>query len=121
MGPPQSIAVSLPFFLPSLHVATAHLLFVQMALRQSPSDRQFLVSAQSGHVPPPQSMSVSALFLRPSMHVGAQTRLVQRLLLQSVLTLQSLPVGQSAQAPPQSVSVSEPFLVPSLHDAGAHS
>lgn len=68
--PPQSIALSVPFFTPSVHWAAAHVPFEQTAVVQSPPEMHPRPVAHFGQVPP-QSLSVSAPFLAPSVHVGA--------------------------------------------------
>jgi hypothetical protein len=59
-GPPQSLPVSDPFWIPSVHVAAAQTMFEsQMALAQSRGRRQRLPGAHGAHDGPPQSTSVS--------------------------------------------------------------
>ena len=93
---------------------------VQTPLWQSDAARQALLVVQRAQVvAPPQSASLSPPFLTVSLQLAAwqslgepeQTRLVQ-----SVGTLQLLPVAQRLQlvAPPQSVSLSPPFFATSL-------
>ncbi len=123
--PPQSMAVSVPFLMPSLHdpEGATQTPPVQVPLVQSVPARQVLPLAQSAAQLPPQSMSVSVPFFTPSVQVGAgaaQTPAEQLVLEQSAPTLQVLPLAHlAAQLPPQSISLSLPFLIPSAQVGSA--
>ena len=128
---PQSVSVSLPFWILSLDVgarhfivpATSQLLLVQSLFVAQPSP-----SAHALHIPP-QSGAVSVPFCTPSLQVeGVQVPLAPH-----SLSAQSLPVAHifpSAQAgawsalplplPPQSVSDSVPFFTPSVAVGASH-
>ena len=118
--PPQSMAVSVPFLIPSLQVpeGATQRPPVQVALLQSAPTPQVLPLAHLVMHEPPQSTSLSLPFLMPSVQVGsgaAQTPAEQLVLEQSALALQVLPLAHLlAQEPPQSTSVSVPFLTRSL-------
>jgi hypothetical protein len=123
--PPQSTALSPPFFTPSVQEAGWHTLLLQTALWQSPPFTQLLPGTQAPQVPPPQSTSVSVPFCTPSRHVGFLQVFVgapvQTLLTQSPATLQILPPAQAGHVPPpQSLSVSAPFWTLSVHVAAWH-
>jgi len=91
--PPQSGAVSLPFFTPSVQVGTAqapevHTPLVQLAPAPVPVPH-ILPSPQGGHEPP-QSTSVSVLFFTVSAQLAAaQTPLTHTPLVQSPDTPQA--------------------------------
>ena len=50
--PPQSLAVSSPFRIPSVHPACLQMLFMQLAVSQSLLTRQRLPSAHGEQIPP---------------------------------------------------------------------
>jgi hypothetical protein len=133
--PPQSIAVSLPFFTPSLQLAGA----VQKPptqvspLTQLASPMQRFPVGHSVQLPP-QSTSDSLPFFTPSLHDAATQNMVgpQESDWQSAPTRHWSPTKHGVQPPPQSMSVSVPFFFPSLqlddashfidvHDADAQS
>jgi hypothetical protein len=68
--PPQSIAVSTPFLMPSEQVAATHLPAAQSRLAQSVATLHLPLVTQ-GEQEPPQSTSLSVPFVTPSAHVGA--------------------------------------------------
>jgi hypothetical protein len=60
-GPPQSVSVSSPLVVPSVHEASSQTPFVvQRSLVQSLGASQDPPGGHAGHVPPPQSTDVSA-------------------------------------------------------------
>jgi hypothetical protein len=63
--PPQSTAVSDPFFIESVHVAAAHVFDWQLAVVQSAPTLHCLPTPHFGQLPP-QSTSVSLPFFAPS-------------------------------------------------------
>ncbi len=63
--PPQSVPVSTPFLMPSLHAGAAHEPLTQLAEVQSVLLPQPFVSPHFGQLPP-QSTSVSLPFFFPS-------------------------------------------------------
>jgi hypothetical protein len=65
------MSVSLPFFVPSLHVGLWHLPLVHTELVQSEPTPHVFPAAHFGHVPPPQLRSVSLPFLTWSVQLGA--------------------------------------------------
>jgi len=67
MEPPQSVPVSFPFLMPSVHDAGAQVPFEQCADVQSPFTRHILLSAHLVQLPP-QSTSVSSPFFTLSPH-----------------------------------------------------
>jgi hypothetical protein len=73
VGPPQSLSVSIPFWMLSVHVGTAaHSPPVQRPLEQSVLPRHILPLAQrAAQIAPPQSLSVSSSFLMLSVHDAA--------------------------------------------------
>jgi hypothetical protein len=121
--PPQSTAVSLPFFTPSLQVGAAHAPpvqtpLVQLAPAPAPLPHRLPV-AQGGHEPP-QSTSVSVLFFTMSAQfAAAHTPFTQTPFTQSAATPHAWPsghflfAGEPAHEPPQSTAVSLPFFTPS--------
>jgi hypothetical protein len=110
--PPQSTSVSAPFFAASVHVGTAHSLFLHLPLVQSESTVQGSPSPHRGQALPPQSMPVSFPFFTPSVHVGTAHALeLHTPLAQSVASSHRLPVAQGVHVPPQSTSLSRPFIV----------
>src|SRR4051812_44503062 len=115
VAPPQSIDVSVPFFVPSLHCVAAHALFTHETLRQSVLVTHALVLPHGPQVGPPQSTSVSAPFFIVSEQVAAgaaQTLAVQTVLAQSAPEMHESPMAHfNAQVPPQSVSDSVPFIM----------
>jgi hypothetical protein len=122
--PPQSVSVSVPFLIESLHAGATHFFetLSQFLLAQSAASAQPFVSAHAEHVPP-QSMSVSVPFLMPSPQEMARQvpPVPQRLLVQSAAAEQALPSAHFVeQDPPQSTSVSLPFFVASVQLAAAH-
>jgi hypothetical protein len=118
---PQSVSDSLAFFTPSVQVAAWHTCPVQTPVVHSLARLQPWPALQAGH-DPPQSVSVSFPSLRLSLQVAAvQTNPTHRLLMQSPLPTQELPVMHGEhELPPQSVSVSLPSLRPSLQLAVTH-
>jgi hypothetical protein len=121
--PPQSTAVSVPFFAPSPQVGSWQNPPVHTALSQSVAVEHRLLGTHFEQVPPPQSMSVSVPFLTKSVHAGvAHFPEVHTPLWQSDPLLQTLVAAQAVaqvafeeRTPPQSTSVSVPFLIPSGH------
>ena len=113
--PPQSTAVSVPFFTASLHVAAWQTFPVHTPLLQSEATLHTLPALHPGQLPP-QSVAVSVPFLTESVQVGAwHTLLEQTPLVQSLGALQPWPVAQAPHVPPpQSTPVSAPFLILSL-------
>lgn len=73
--PPQSISVSLPFLMLSLHVGAVQILPTHFALAQSEPFVHVLPVAQLEH-PPPQSTSVSFPFMILSVHEGGAAKLI---------------------------------------------
>jgi hypothetical protein len=69
--PPQSVALSVPFLTPSLHVAVWQTPLTQRALLQSVSLLHCEPGRHAGQVGPPQSMPDSAAFFTKSEHDGA--------------------------------------------------
>src|SRR5690242_3234014 len=67
--PPQSVAVSAPFFTPSMQVGVEHAPAAQTPLRQSAATRQGSRSLHFSMQLPPQSVAVSAPFMTPSEQV----------------------------------------------------
>jgi len=136
--PPQSVPVSLPFLIVSLHVAAAHVLVVtlvvvfvallkmlvvvvtQLLLQQSPESTHVASAPHFGQELPPQSVADSFPFLMPSEQVAATQRCVALLqceLAQSLLLLQARPAWHLGHVlPPQSTAVSSPFFSPSVQD-----
>jgi hypothetical protein len=106
--PPQSMAVSVLFFAPSLQTGVVQRLDEQIVLVQSLPAPQIAPGWQRGQlVAPPQSRSVSPPFFTLSVHVGAwHAPFVHTPCTQSVGCEQVLPVSQRGQlvAPPQSLS-----------------
>ena len=122
--PPQSTAVSVPFFTLSVQLGTAQLPEVQTPLAQlAPApvpEPHIFPFAQPGQEPP-QSTSVSVLFFTPSAQLAAaQTPFRQTAFTQSPATAQAWPsghflfVGEAAHEPPQSTAVSVPFFTVSV-------
>jgi hypothetical protein len=71
VAPPQSTALSPPFFTASLQLAAWHLPPLHTALEQSLAAVQERFAAQRTHaVAPPQSTSVSPPFLTASLQVA---------------------------------------------------
>jgi hypothetical protein len=69
--PPQSVSVSGPFFLPSLHEITSlQIPPTQLADKQSPLAAHLPPTLHGSHAAPPQSTSVSVPFFWPSLHLG---------------------------------------------------
>src|SRR5689334_13093146 len=68
-APPQSLSVSLPFCVISVHVGTWQTLPVHTPLTQSDPNAHFLPLSQDGHLGPPQSLSVSYPFCTKSMQL----------------------------------------------------
>jgi hypothetical protein len=66
--PPQSMSVSLPFWMLSLHAAAAHLPSTHELDRQSLSVLQLRDTPHFGQLVPPQSMPVSPGLSTPSVH-----------------------------------------------------
>ena len=121
--PPQSVAVSEPFFAPSVQVAVWHFPPRHTDEAQSVPAPQSLAAGQRAQVPvPPQSTSDSPPFLKPSVHVAAvQCPFWHVPLLQSAAPPHILPAAQGGHTPPpQSASDSPPFFAPSLHVGEAH-
>jgi hypothetical protein len=125
--PPQSTAVSVPFFTPSLHRAAAHLLLVHLPLAgkmQSEFVPHGLPTAQPVQLPP-QSVSLSEPLRTMSLQAaGAHLPPVHLPLsgsLQSPFSLHTPLTAQPPQLPPQSVSVSSPFFAPSPQLAATQS
>jgi hypothetical protein len=116
-GPPQSVSVSIPFCIVSMHVASggAQVPVSQLLLTQSEFAMHVSPFMHWGQVGPPQSVSVSIPFCIVSVHVGpggAHVPPMQLLLTQSEFTPHMSPFmhwGQSG--PPQSTSVSIPLCV----------
>jgi hypothetical protein len=69
--PPQSTAVSDPFFTVSLHVGAWHTLDVHTPLWQSPATAHVEPEPHLGQVEPPQSTAVSDPFFTVSVQLGA--------------------------------------------------
>jgi hypothetical protein len=129
-APPQSMAVSVPFFTPSrppVHFGTWQTPPVQTPLVQSAATPHSFPSVHffpwPTHVVPPQSTSVSICvavpvpFFTPSLQVGAAHVVpLQTPLWQSLPIVQPPPVPQRAHvdAPPQSTPDSEPFFTVSV-------
>jgi hypothetical protein len=125
--PPQSTAVSVPFFTPSLHVSAVHAPLVHLPLAGSAQSALPEQPSPTGHFvaqEPPQSTSVSPSFFTASLHVPARQRPPEHLPLlgntQSAFVPQPWPTPQPVQVPPQSTAVSVPFCTPSLHVAAWH-
>jgi hypothetical protein len=123
--PPQSTAVSVPFFVASEHVAATQVVPLHTPLAgsaQSAAFVHFFPGGQPAQVPPPQSISVSVPFRVLSLQPAPwQTLAVQTPLEQSVPVVQPPPLPHFGQeAPPQSVPVSVPFFTVSLHVAATH-
>jgi hypothetical protein len=120
--PPQSIAVSRPFFTPSEQVGVAQWNCVsQMPDVQSEPARHARLGTHAGQTPP-QSTSVSLPSLVPLLQLGRpQKPLEQAPLAQSAARLQCLPTAQRVHVvtPPQSVSDSPPFWTLSEQDGGS--
>ena len=117
--PPQSRAVSLPFFTPSMQVGTWQTPVVQTPLAQSPGIMHAPPSAHPGQVPP-QSMPVSLPFFTPSVQLGDwQVPPEHTPLAQSPGSKQPPPTAHGGQLPPQSSPVSLPFLTPSVQRGAA--
>ena len=129
---PQSVSVSLPFWIVSVDVGARHS-FVpvrsQLLLVQSLFAAQPMPSAHGLHIPP-QSRPVSVPFCTPSLQLAG----VQAPLVPHSLSTQSLPLmhilpsaqaGASSASPvpllPQSVSVSVPFFTVSVEVGASHS
>src|SRR5690348_5549165 len=108
-GPPQSTAVSVPFFTESMHVCAWQTLPPQTLLMQSFAVLHELPFGQSAaQTGPPQSVPVSLPFLTPSLHAGSlQINPSHTPLTQSLGALHFLPEMQRAMhtRPPQSMSV----------------
>jgi hypothetical protein len=68
--PPQSMSVSVPFFVPSLQGEGWHVPPSQTPLTQSAPVVHPLSSSHGVQSAPPQSMSVSTPFLIPSIQLG---------------------------------------------------
>jgi hypothetical protein len=114
-GPPQSMSVSIPSFIPSLHCGVVQIPAMQPLLSQSTGFVQVFPAGQPMQTPPPQSTSDSPPFFTPSVQVGAtHFPMLQKVLWQSLPTLQPRPVPQGLQEPPQSLAVSSPSCLPSL-------
>jgi hypothetical protein len=115
-APPQSTSVSVPFFAPSLHFASAQTkLALQKPVWQSVPAPQLIPVAHLVHCAPPQSRALSVPFLTPSVQVGARhVPVVQTRLWQSFAPPQGCPTPQGEQGPPQSVADSPWFLIPSV-------
>lgn len=126
VDPPQSVAVSVPFFTVSVQVAALHRLPVQTPVTQSAAIKQALLTGQVFDAEdtqlPPQSAAVSVPFLTPSVQVtGWQMFPVHTPLAQSAARLQALPAAHLVEhEPPQSVSVSAPFLTRSVQIGAMH-
>jgi hypothetical protein len=105
--PPQSVAVSLPFWTPSSHVAARHVPPTHTALVQSAEVLQCWLGPHDEQGPP-QSTSVSPPFWSESVHDGAtQACDTQLELAQSEAIEHAFAVSHFGQtAPPQSTSVS---------------
>ena len=136
--PPQSVAVSSPFCVPSWHDASGpgagagalsetQTLDAHMPVTQSPLTAQPLPTPQSSAQLPPQSLAVSSPSLTPLKHDDpgggalppSQTFNEHDPLLQSLLLTQPKPMPHfAAQLPPQSLAVSSPFCTPSKHGGG---
>ena len=117
--PPQSIALSVPFFRPSLHEGPWPPPAVHTPVAQSEPTRQGSPEAQGAH-DPPQSTPVSVPFFTPSLHDPlAQTPPAQTPLAQSAFAPQGWPPAHGGHDPPQSTAVSFPFSVPSLQAGDA--
>jgi hypothetical protein len=127
-GPPQSVSVSLPSFVPSTHETHVpgplpkQKLFLQSELlTQCSLSAHFLLAASQ--VAPPQSVSVSAPFFTPSLHVagvhvfavGSQTPLTQ-----SPATRHLSLSAHAEHEPPQSLSVSSASWTPSVQCVATH-
>src|SRR5262245_6840044 len=95
VAPPQSMSVSAPFLMPSLHPADCDVPPVQTPLAQSAAAVHVLPLAQRAQlVEPPQSVSLSPPFLTLSLHAAAAQRLlVHTPVWQSPPTPQILPVA----------------------------
>jgi hypothetical protein len=106
--PPQSIAVSKPFFTPSVQLGSRQIPPEHTPEVQSRPFEQPSVGAQAGHVPPPQSGPVSPPFRTPSWHVGVWhvPLAPQTPDWQSSPESHAFPSPQPLQTPPQSTSVS---------------
>ena len=112
--PPQSVAVSVPFFVLSLQLAATQTSVWHTALWQSVPTLHAAPLPHGAHEPP-QSCAVSAPFLVESVHVGtAHLPLLHTPLWQSPLTLQPNVSPHGPQLPPQSCAVSSPFCTRSL-------
>jgi hypothetical protein len=121
--PPQSVSVSTPFLVLSLHAGTWQTLPLQTPLAQSPLVLHAFKSAHFVLQDPPQSTSVSVPFFALSLQLlVVQRLLVHRPLRQSLPAVQAEPPAQRAQLdePPQSMADSPPFLTLSLHAPVAH-
>lgn len=115
-GPPQSISVSAPFHVPSVHVGSQ--IFVAGLHAPPMQSAPVTQPAPAGHFegqPPPQSLPVSIPFFTPSEHVGAAHIknpfvFTHTPLVQSAALKQGLPAGQGAEhTGPQSTPASLPF------------
>jgi hypothetical protein len=121
--PPQSTPVSLPFFVPSVHVGALQTALTQTPLAQSSCAVQGASVAHFwAHVGPPQSTPTSSPFFCPSVHVGAMHVFIPEhtLLLQSVFTMQGCPSAHGTHRPPQSTADSIPSCVLFVHPEGTH-
>ena len=103
------MAVSVPFWTPSVQLGAAHKPAWHTKLWQSAPVPQPLSSAHGGQ-DPPQSVSVSVPFLTPSVQLaGWQRWAAQIVVSQSAATSQPAPEAHFwAQVPPQSMPVSVP-------------
>src|SRR5204862_292354 len=110
--PPQSMSVSLPFFIPSPQLPGLHTLAAQAPLAQSLPATHAWPPMHFGQVLPPQSTSVSSPFFALSVQDGAaQVPPLHTLSLQSAALPHALPTSQGAHEPPQSTSLSSPSLI----------
>jgi hypothetical protein len=69
--PPQSTAVSVPFWTKSVHVGAWHVLALQTRVVQSPELWHPCPASQGLQVPPPQSTPVSLPLRMASPQLGA--------------------------------------------------
>ena len=110
--PPQSMAVSSPFWTPSPQVAARQMASPQTRLSQSAGPTQAKSTGQ-GTQSPPQSRSVSVPFCTPSSQLAGAEGPRCKHLSQSAASRHSRPGTQAGQDPPRSISASSPLRTPS--------
>ena len=123
--PPQSGAVSVPFWTASEQVGAAQALGepLHTLLWQSLACVQVSPVPHAVQSRPPQSMAVSLPFCAPSVQLAEEQKPDEqvRLEAQSLWTRQRKPSPQPAQvSPPQSVSVSAPLRTRSSQAGAEH-